>query len=113
MGQDDALTSIHAAGSLRSALSAAVALVEAGDVEAARGLLIPAEAAAIALDQPKALAVCLSLMAQLHGADNELDGALTKARRALAAAARTDDRELIHRCMALESSLWLLKDGNL
>jgi hypothetical protein len=111
--QDDGLTTIHAAGNLESALSAAVGLVEAGELGAARSLLMAAERAADALEQPRALAVCLSLLAQLDGVDADLDGAIRRAGAALEAAARTDDRELIHRCMALESSLRLLKDGRI
>lgn len=111
--QDDVLTTIHAGGSLESALTAAIALVESGELPAARRLLVAAEGAAGALDQPKALALSLSLLAQLDGQEADLDGAIRRAGAALSAAARTDDRELIHRCMALESSLRLLKDGRI
>ncbi len=110
---DDTRTRTEAPAALQPGLAAALGLLEQGERDAARALLTELEEAARRLDEPAAHALALVLLAQLDCAADALDAAQARADASLAAAARTDDRELIHRCLSLQSSLRLLRDPRL
>ena len=106
---DDSRARLDSAVALPASLGAALSLIDAGADLAARALLVEVVDGAARADEPRARALALLLLAQLDAAADALDAAQARADAGLRAAAETDDRELIHRCMSVQSSLRLLR----
>lgn len=93
-------------------LDAAVTAMEAGAHREAAALLIARLGSGAVASEEEGVLV-RALLAQSFVQLGELDGARDQARAALALAERTDDRDTIHRCMALLASIELIDGGRL
>lgn len=90
-------------------LETAATAMEAREWPGAISLLVGALAEIDGGDQPSAEAMTRMLLAQSFASVGSLRDAMSQVADALEAAERSEDRDLIHRCIALRASLSVLE----
>ncbi len=92
-----------------ASLELAAAAMEDRDFEGGLGLLVPLLEKSVSREQPGVEATARALMAQALFELGDTDAGLAQAEAALAAASRTNQRTLIHGCMALVETFRVLR----